>query len=164
MMTRTIAREIAVHLIYEQGFGERTAAQTLEQALTEENFGQLAEEEALYKEFPDEIQRAYINELVKGAYDHCPELDGYISRYSIGWSFSRIPRVAVAVMRAAMYEVLYMPDIPNAAAIDAAVEIAKKYESPEVVSFINGILGSFVREELHMDIQTAPESEEQAKQ
>lgn len=164
MMTRTIAREIAVHLIYEQGFGERTAAQTLEQALTEENFGQLAEEEALYKEFPDEIQRAYINELVKGVYDHCPELDDYISRYSIGWSFSRIPRVAVAVMRAAMYEVLYMPDIPNAAAIDAAVEIAKKYESPEVVSFINGILGSFVREELQTDVQNAPESEEQAKQ
>lgn len=163
-MTRTIAREIAVHLIYEQGFGERTAAQTLEQALTEENFGQLAEEEALYKEFPDEIQRAYINELVKGVYDHCPELDGYISRYSIGWSFSRIPRVAVAVMRAAMYEVLYMPDIPNAAAIDAALEIAKKYESPEVVSFINGILGSFVRGELQTDVQTAPESEEQAKQ
>lgn len=163
-MTRTIAREIAVHLIYEQGFGERTAAQTLEQALTEENFGQLAEEEALYKEFPDEIQRAYINELVKGVYDHCPELDDYISRYSIGWSFSRIPRVAVAVMRAAMYEVLYMPDIPNAAAIDAAVEIAKKYESPEVVSFINGILGSFVREELQTDVQNAPESEEQAKQ
>lgn len=146
-MTRTIAREIAVHLIYEQGFGERTADQTLELALNEENFRQLSGEESLYKEFPDYAQQAYIKELVTGVYDHCPELDGYISHYSIGWSFSRIPRVAVAVMRAAMYEVLYMPDVPNASAIDAAVEIAKKYESPEVVSFINGILGSFVRDE-----------------
>jgi len=56
--------------------------------------------------------------------------------------------VASAVMRVAMYEVMYMPDIPNAAAINEAVEIAKKYETPETVKFINGILGSFSRQEL----------------
>ena len=50
-------------------------------------------------------------------------------------------------MRTAMYEVLYMPAIPNSAAINEAVEIAKNYEPAEVVSFINGILGSFVRNE-----------------
>ena len=44
-----------------------------------------------------------------------------------------------------MYEILYMPDIPNRVAINEAVEIAKKYEEEEVVRFINGILGSFVR-------------------
>ena len=43
-------------------------------------------------------------------------------------------------MRTAMYEVLYMPDIPNAAAIDAAVEMTKKYEPQEVAAFVNGIL------------------------
>lgn len=48
---------------------------------------------------------------------------------------------------AAMYEVLYVPDVPNAAAINEAVEIAKKYETPETVKFINGILGTFVRRE-----------------
>ena len=62
----------------------------------------------------------------------------------MGWSFARIPRMAAAVMRTAMYEVLYMPAIPNSAAINEAVEIAKNYEPAEVVSFINGILGSFV--------------------
>lgn len=46
-------------------------------------------------------------------------------------------------MRVAMYEILYMQDIPNGAAINEAVEIAKKYETPETVKFINGILGSF---------------------
>ena len=65
----------------------------------------------------------------------------------MGWSFARIPRMAAAVMRTAMYEVLYMPAIPNSAAINEAVEIAKNYEPAEVVSFINGILGSFVRAE-----------------
>ena len=47
-----------------------------------------------------------------------------------------------------MYEILYMQDIPNGAAINEAVEIAKKYETPETVKFINGILGSFVRQEI----------------
>ena len=64
--------------------------------------------------------------------------------------------MASAIMRAAMYEVLYMPDIPNAAAINEAVEIAKRYEPQEVVSFMNGILGSFVRAEFQ---DTAPKTE-----
>ena len=50
-------------------------------------------------------------------------------------------------MPVAMYEILYMPDIPHGASINEAVEIAKKYETPETVKFINGILGTFVRRE-----------------
>ena len=51
-------------------------------------------------------------------------------------------------MRVAMYEVLYMQDIPDKVAVNEAVELAKKYEEKETVSFINGVLGSFVRKEL----------------
>ena len=51
-------------------------------------------------------------------------------------------------MRVTMYEILYMPDIPNKVAINEAVEIAKKYLDDDIVKFINGILGSFVRTEL----------------
>jgi N utilization substance protein B len=50
-------------------------------------------------------------------------------------------------MKLAMYEILYMPDIPESASINEAVEMAKHYEPPETVSFINGILGSFSRGE-----------------
>ena len=75
--------------------------------------------------------------------EHAAELDGYIAKYAKDWKFSRIPLVASAIMRVAMYEILYMQDIPNGAAINEAVEIAKKYETPETVKFINGILGSF---------------------
>ena len=152
-MTRTVAREIAVHMVFELGFGDRTARQLLEDELTAENFALIGAEEPLYAEFPDEKQERYIRALVSGVFEHGPELDDYISRYSVGWSFARIPRVAAAVMRVAMYEVLYMPDIPNAAAINEAVEIAKDYETAEVVSFINGILGTFVRSEFPEDTQ-----------
>ena len=152
-MTRTAAREIAMHMIFELGFGTRSAAQLLEEELTQENFALIGAEEPLYAEFPDEKQEQYIRTLVTGAFAHGPELDDYISRYAVGWSFARIPRVAAAIMRVAMYEVLYMPEIPNSAAINEAVEIAKGYETPEVVSFINGILGSFVRSEFPEDGQ-----------
>ena len=146
-MTRSNAREVAVHMIYELGFGSRSAEELLEHEMTRERFAQLGEEEPLYAQFPNEKQRQYIRDLVQGVYVHGPELDDYISRYSVGWSFARIPRMAAAIMRTAMYEVLYVPDVPNAAAINEAVEIAKRYETQEVVSFVNGILGSFVRAE-----------------
>ena len=146
-MTRTAAREIAVHFVFELGFTNQTAEELLSQALTRQTFAAIGEEEPLYAEFPNADQRAYISRLVKGVYDHAPELDGYISKYAIGWKFERLNRVAVAIMRVCMYEVLYMQDVPNAAAINEAVELMKHYEDPEVVSFVNGILGSFVRGE-----------------
>ena len=79
---------------------------------------------------------------------HAAELDTYIEQYARGWRFERISLVVSAIMRVAMFEILYMPDIPHGVAISEAVNIAKDYESPEVVKFINGILGSFLRAEV----------------
>ena len=146
-MTRTAAREIAVHFVFELGFTNQTAEELLAEALNRKTFAAIGEEEPLYSEFPNEAQREYISKLVKGVYEHTPELDDYISKYAIGWKFSRMNRVAVAIMRVAMYEVLYMPDIPNGASINEAVELTRKYETEDVARFVNGILGSFVRAE-----------------
>ena len=101
----------------------------------------------------DEIPRGALaikanRELVKGIGEHSAELDGYVEKYLRGWQFGRISRTALAVIKTAMYEILYMPDIPNAAAINDAVEISKEYDEPDTVSFINGVLVSFVREEI----------------
>jgi len=147
-MTRNTAREISVHLVYELGFTEKTAQELLDERLTAEAFAGLSEEDPLYREAPNAKQAAYIRRLVSGAAEHSAELDSYIAKYAVGWNFSRIPMVAVAIMRVAMFEILYMPDIPNSASINEAVEIAKRYETPETVKFMNGILGSFVRKEL----------------
>lgn len=146
-MTRYNAREIAMQLVFSLSFGNAEAGEVLERDLTAERFQELQEESPLYAEFPDRASEAYIREVVSGVFLHGPELDSYISRYAIGWSFARIPRMAAAILRTVMYEIRYMPDIPNAAAINAAVEIAKKYEDPKTVSFMNGILGSFARAE-----------------
>ena len=148
MMQRTTAREIATHLAYELSYTDLPVREFLAARLSEENFAALAAECDLYEEMPDAGQREYISRLVSGVCEHAAELDGYISKYARNWKFERISLVAAAVMRVAMYEIMYMPDIPNGAAINEAVEIARKYEEEETVEFINGILGSFLREEI----------------
>lgn len=147
-MVRNTAREIAIHLSYELSFTDKQIDALLDERLQKDSFAVLAEEDELYRETPNAKQAEYIRHLVKGVNEHAAELDGYIAKYAKGWSFARIPLVASAIMRVAMYEILYMPEIPSGAAINEAVEIAKKYETPETVKFINGILGSFVRQEI----------------
>ena len=108
----------------------------------------LAPEYELYNEMPNEKQLLYIRRLVSGVSEHAAELDSYIEKYAQGWRFERISLVASAIMRVAMFEMLYMPDIPHGVAINEAVIIAKKYDTPQVAKFVNGILGSFLREEI----------------
>ena len=139
-MVRNTAREIAIHLSYELSFTDKSIEDLLDQRLTADTFATLAEEDDIYREAPNAKQDQYIRRLVKGVAEHGAELDGYIAKYAKGWNFARIPLVASAIMRVAMYEILYMQDIPNAAAINEAVEMTKHYEEPEVVSFVNGIL------------------------
>ncbi len=136
-----------MHLAYELSFTDKTVEGLLEERLDPSVFASLAEEDDLYREAPGPKQAEYIRRLVSGVGSHAAELDGYIEKYAQGWKFARIPLVASAIMRVAMYEILYMQDIPDGAAINEAVEIAKHYETPETVRFINGILGSFVRQE-----------------
>ena len=147
-MTRTTAREIAVQLGFSLVMTEQFAEETLDEFFDHAHYESLAKENPLYAEYPERKQMEYIRALVQLVYDHRIELNAYIEKYSKGWKVGRISKTASAIMRVAMYEILYMPDVPNGVAINEAVEIAKKYETPETVKFINGILGSFVRQEI----------------
>ncbi|MDR2591163.1 MAG: transcription antitermination factor NusB [Oscillospiraceae bacterium] len=147
-MKRTVAREIAVRLCFALSENPTDPKELLDQVFDKEYYATLQEEDKLYKNYPDEKQLNYIYSLIIGVYEHIAELDGYIEKYAVGWKFGRISRTAIAIMRIAMYEVLYMPDIPNSAAINEAVELVKRYESPETKAFVNGVLGSFSRGEL----------------
>ena len=141
-MTRTAARQLALQLCFAANAGSDLAP---EEFFSEEYFSSLPKDESLGAEMPDEAQKEYICAVVNGVREHLEELDGIISRYSRGWKISRISKTALNVLRCAVFEILYMPDIPAAASINEAVELAKCYDEPETVSFINGILGSVVR-------------------
>ena len=156
-MTRTAARRLAIQLSFALSAGSDLGPHEF---FDEEYFRALPPESGIFEERPNEKQMAYIQELVQGVEEHREELDEQISRYARGWKLGRISRTALAVMRCAMYEILYMPDIPVASSIDEAVELAKSFDEADVVSFINGILGSFVRDLEPRDeaAEKAPES------
>ncbi len=147
-MTRTAAREIAIQL----GFSVAATGQQPEEALwaffEPEHYAAMAEEGDVYSEAPSAKDMDFIRRSVIGVMAHREELDGYIGKYAKGWRTERISRSAAAVLRQAMFEVLYMPDVPDASAINEAIDLAKGYEDRAVVSFINGILGGFYRGEV----------------
>lgn len=147
-MKRSTAREIAVHISFEMAINDLPTDELLSDFFDREHYETLAEEDELYTEYPNKKQMEYIERLSRGVVEHAAELDQYIEKYAKDWKLARISRVASAIMRVAMYEVLYMQDIPDKVAVNEAVELAKKYEEKETVSFINGVLGSFVRKEL----------------
>ena len=84
--------------------------------------------------------------LAQLTYEHIDEIDDIINANSVGWKVERLPKVSLAIMRLAICEILYVPSVPSGVSINEAVELAKKFSSQEDASFINGILGKYVRE------------------
>ena len=154
-MTRTAARELAILLGFAAGAdGAETAQETMDRFFEPEHYSSMAEENPLFAEYPDERQMEYIRSLVTLIAERRETLDAYIEKYARGWKAERISRTAGAVLRCAMSEILWLPEVPNAAAINEAVELAKKYEDADTVAFINGILGGFVRGEVEQEQET----------
>ncbi|MCI1955493.1 MAG: transcription antitermination factor NusB [Oscillospiraceae bacterium] len=73
-------------------------------------------------------------------------LDGLIQKYIRGWTMNRLSKVALALLRLALYEMKFEPDIPVSVSISEAVNLAKKYGGAEDAPFVNGVLGSAARE------------------
>ena len=147
MMTRMTARQIAVQILFSMESNASSAEDAMALFFSEEHYNSLKEEDELYREAPDEEQTDYIRRVVENAALHQTEIDEIISRYAEGWKLSRISRSTLAVLRCALCEILYLDDVPNAAAVNEAVELGKTYDSPQAGAFINGLLGSFLRDE-----------------
>ncbi len=143
-MTRGNARELAVHLIYGREFTGDTPDQVISTRLDEEYYKNLALENEVYTERPTNRQIHYLQQVVSGVAENLDMLNETIGKYAIGWDVKRISRLARAIMQLAIYEILFVDDVPDGVAVSEAVRLAKKYDS-DAGSFVNGILGSFVR-------------------
>lgn len=146
-MTRSAAREIAVRLCFSAQMLGEWSASTADDFFDSTYYETLKTEDPLFAQPLDAEQAAYIRSLFETVSAHKDEADEYISKYAKGWTVSRISKISLAILRCAICEILYSEDVPAGAAINEAVEIAKRYEEPETVSFINGVLGSFYRGE-----------------
>lgn len=144
-MTRANARELAVHLIYSQGFTGDEPDVVVVTRLEKEYYKLLSEENEVYEERPSRAQLAYIDNVVAGVANRQDMLNAEIQKYSIGWDVSRISRLARSVMQLAIFEILFVEDVPTGVAVSEAVRLAKKYDGDDTGAFVNGILGSFAR-------------------
>ena len=144
-MTRANARELAVHLIYSRNFTGEEPQQVVKTRLEKEYYGMLASENQVYEERPSRAQMAYIDNVVSGVANREEELNAKIQEFSIGWDVTRISRLTRSIMQLAIFEILYLDDVPTGVAISEAVRLAKMYDGTDTSSFVNGILGSFAR-------------------
>lgn len=124
-MSRHLARETAMAVVFEKIFGE--SSPTINEYL-QKNM-KLNEED-----------NRYVAETTDGVFAHIEEIDRLIGENSIGWKPERLPKVDLAIMRLAIYEILFEPETAAEVAIDEAVELAKKYSTAQSAQFINGVL------------------------
>lgn len=128
-LTRSEAREQAFMLLFSRMFYKEPLEDTLEDA------EQLFEGGVC----------GYARSVVGGIEDKYDEIDADIERFlKKGWSLSRISRTSLTILRLAVYEIKYIPSVPEGVSVNEAVELAKKYTIDES-GFVNGILGSFIR-------------------
>ena len=122
-MDRTLAREVAMKRLYADSVGGTdTVLDILEQSDCD-------------TEITEHCRQ----------FSHLTEIDEMIARNATGWSFERIAKVDLSILRLATYEILYVEKIPEGASINEAVELGKKYGGEKSAKFINGVLGAIAR-------------------
>lgn len=129
-MTRREAREQAFVIMFEKSFHEDISVDEL-MAFAEENNVFTAD--------------TYSSTLCTNTVENLDKIDALIIDNLKGWSYSRVSKIARAILRIAVCEMLYSEDVPAGAAINEAVELAKKYAADDEPSFINGVLGSIAK-------------------
>lgn len=143
-MTRRQAREQAFVLLFEKSFREEDMHVLI--SLANESRVLVAGGPDVPPESWEMPVDPFAEQTVLRVQEHVEEIDGRIERLSVNWKKNRISRVAFSVLRLALYEMLYEPEIPVGVAINEAVEISKKYAGEEDSAFVNGLLGSAAKE------------------
>jgi N utilization substance protein B len=82
----------------------------------------------------------YAREIVQGVIDQHEQIDDLLETYSQGWALDRMPNLDRAILRVAVWEILHNPEVPNAVAVNEAVELAKELSTDDSGAFVNGLL------------------------
>ncbi|MCI8649278.1 MAG: transcription antitermination factor NusB [Anaerotruncus sp.] len=128
-MKRSEAREQAFMLIFERSFKDESIDEIIEEAAIGRS---LAVDDYAYA-------------LARDVCGHLPWLDESISQYSKKWKLNRMSRVALSILRMSIWEIDHLDSVPVGVSINEAVELAKKYGNEDDFSFVNGVLGAYVR-------------------
>ena len=130
MAARSKARKRALDLLYASELRNEPAVEALDRAIAE-------------GEGPT---NDYTAVLVRGVEEHPALIDEVLSSYSEGWTLNRMPAVDRLVLRLAVWELLYATDVPDAVAVSEAMALVGELSTDESPQFVNGVLGSIVRD------------------
>ncbi|MBQ7799555.1 MAG: transcription antitermination factor NusB [Oscillospiraceae bacterium] len=128
-MTRSESREQAFILNFEAQFSDASIDEIIE----------LASEMREFK------VSAFASKLIHFTQENCDEINNIIASFAKKWDMKRISKVSLAVLQLAVGEIMQFDDIPVSVTINEAVELCKKYGGDDDFSFVNGILGSYVK-------------------
>ena len=132
MAARTKARKRAVDVLYEAELRGRDRLDLLRERAADAN-----------PPVPEHTTR-----LVEGVAEHAPRIDELIDTHARGWSLERLPDVDRAILRMAVFELLWADDVPDAVVIDEAVELAKTLSTDDSPAYVNGVLGAILAAEV----------------
>ena len=146
-MSRTTARVAAMQMIFEKISGGQGGEDTLKMVYDELREDGLPGVEHIGRKEPDGEDRDYITAALEGVLAHRDEIDELIEQNTAkGWSIDRISLVNLTIMRLAVWEILYAKDVPGNVSIAEALELTERFSDPEDKAFVNGILGTILRE------------------
>lgn len=126
-MSRVESREEVFKLIFEYCMNKEVNELTLEQIMENSS-----------------VEEEYVKKVYYGIVEHFEELQNEILGASKGFALDRIYKVDLALLMLSLYEIKYMPEIPNAVSINEVLNLAKKYSTENSSKYINGVLANFV--------------------
>jgi N utilization substance protein B len=138
-LSRRKARELALQTLFQIDLGQIDPDTALFYAFSREAEGDDS------ADLLGENERGFARDLVQGTWERKDALDQVIFQYAKDWTIERMAVVDRNILRLAIYEINHRDDVPDSAAIDEAVELAKTYSTAESGKFVNGILGSVMR-------------------
>lgn len=131
-MSRRMARELAFQILFQVDIGRIPWEDALKMTMDE-------------NEIPKHSE-VFLEELVSGVMDKLQEVDYLLTRSSEEWPLQRMASTDRNILRLAVYEILHQKDIPVEVTVNEAVEIAKKYGEEDSGRFVNGVLGTIIKE------------------
>jgi len=159
-MSRKKAREFVLCLVFEKDYQKDSSCEKLYDYLFEDcdiaelynSFGKnMNNSEKSENEDTNQLSNLtkadeeYIKNTFFGIFENIEQIDDIISGSIIGWEYNRISKISMSLLRIAVYEILYVEDIPVSVAINEAVELSKRYDYSEAYTFINGVLGAVAK-------------------
>ncbi len=129
MLNRKAARELAFEIIFEKNFRDEPIPEIIADAIEARQI----------------VDDDFARETAMGVWSNLEKIDVIISENLQGWTITRISKVALAILRLSVYEIMFSDAVPVSVSINEAVELAKKFGGDDDPSYINGVLGSVAR-------------------